>query len=426
MEQKQTPAYVEELEQKVKNLQHLLEINNVMNSVLLRKDVGIDALLRYLMEAAAKITDCEGASVLLWDNVKSRLVFAATTTENKASRDLVGKAVPLDSIAGTIYQERRVIQVDNAESDPRHYDELDQTIQFKTRSLLGVPMISHDRVIGVLEVVNKRSLPWTESDHNNLTTLAGEAAVAIEVGQLVVDLQEANAELSELDKLKSDFIAIASHELRTPLGIILGYSSFLQESEDRAVRAQANKVMEGALQLRRIIESMINLRYVKQKASDLYQQKISLKSIMDDLERDTNTLTNAGANVFNFQTVDDNVEVNVDRSRLLMAFTNVLSNALSFSNAGDPIDIFAEIKDDEVHVSIRDYGLGIDTDHVEFIFDEFYQVEDHMTRHHGGLGIGLSITRALIEAHGGRIWATSEGLQKGTTVTMAIPLAQNT
>jgi signal transduction histidine kinase len=423
MEQKTSPAYVEQLEQQVKNLQHLLEINNVMNSVLLRNDVGIDALLRYLMEAAAKITDCEGASVLLWDKVKNRLVFAATTTENKASRDLVGKAVPLDSIAGTIYKERRVIQVDNTEADPRHYDAFDETLQFKTRSLLGVPMISNDNVIGVLEVVNKRSLPWTETDRNNLTTLAGEAAIAIEVGQLVVALQSANAELSELDKLKSDFIAIASHELRTPLGIILGYASFLQESEDRAVRAQATKVMDGALQLRRIIESMINLRYVKQKTSDLYRQEASFNSVMKDLERDTRTLTNASANVFSFEPLEQDVAVNVDRSRLLMAFANILSNALAFSNAGDPIEISARQREDEVLVAVRDYGIGIEADQLDLIFDEFYQVEDHMTRHHGGLGIGLSISRALVEAHGGRIWAHSGGINKGATITVALPLA---
>ena len=415
-----------ELEKKVANLEQLLAINNTLNGVLLRQDVQIDALLRYLMEAAAKLTDCEGASVLLWDENTQRLVFAATTTENKASRELVGKAIPLDSIAGTIFQERRVIQVDDAATDPRHYDAVDQSIQFKTHSLLGVPMISKNRVIGVLEVVNKRTMPWTEADHNNLTILAGEAAVAIEVGQLVIDLQQANNELSQLDKLKSDFIAIASHELRTPLGIILGYAGFLQEAEDTSVSAQADKVMEGALQLRRIIESMINLRYLKQKGSDLRKQPIPLEAVLQDLERDTSGLTHAGNYQIVYQVDATNAKILADRSRLIMALTNVMTNALSFSQEGGTITVSGVQVGDEAHIRITDEGIGLQAEHLDRIFDEFFQVEDHMTRHHGGLGIGLSITRALILAHNGRIWAESPGLERGTTIHIALPITNET
>ncbi len=424
MEAKQEQDYIATLERRITHYQHLLEINNVLNSVLLRQDVGIDALLRYLMEAAVKLTDCEGASVLLWNEEQEKLVFAATSTENKPSRTLVGKAVPLDSLAGTIFKEGRIVEVSNADDDPRHYTQVDQTIQFRTRSLLGVPLISNNRTIGVLEVVNKRTLPWTEDDRRNLSILAGEAAIAIEVGQLVLALQKANTELSELDKLKSDFIAIASHELRTPLGIILGYASFLQETEDSAVRIQATKVMDGALQLRRIIESMINLRYIKQKSSELYRQPMTLTTLVQDIQRDCSALTNSDTYQLRFNVDDPDAQVFVDRTRMVMAIINVMSNAMSFSKPGAEIVLRAFVHGEEGHITIMDEGIGIDQSQLERIFDEFYQVEDHMTRHHGGLGIGLSITRAIVRAHNGRIWAQSTGLEQGATFTIAMPLVK--
>ncbi len=413
--------YVAKLEQQVANLTRLLDITSVLNSVLLRKDVGLETQLRYLMEAAAKLTNCEGASVLLWDDAKQVLYFAATS--NETAQNLIGKSVPLDSIAGTIFKQRKTIQVDNIAADPRHYAQADKTIHFVTRSLLGVPMISNGKVIGVLEVVNKRRLPWTEEDHQNLQMLASEAAVAIEVGQLVVALQKANTELAELDKLKSDFIAIVSHELRTPLGIILGYVSFLQDSPDEDVRSQANKAMEGALQLRRIIESMVNLRYLKQKESELVKQELTLQTILDDLERDLLSIANASNYHIEFICHDPDVTVQVDRSRLAMALTNLLTNAISFTPQSGQITVRAwRHTNQEVRLSVADNGIGIAKEHLEKIFEEFYQVEDHMIRRVGGLGLGLSICRALIRAHGGRIWAESDGLNQGAVFTIALPL----
>lgn len=416
-----SPEYVKHLENKVATLTHLLEINNHLNSVLLRTDISIDGLLQYLMEAAARLTDCEGASVLLWNENHQKLYFAATNTQSKS---LVGKAVPLDSIAGVIFKEQRIIQVDDTANEPRHYDRVDQTIQFKTRSLLGVPLVSKERTIGVLEVVNKRSLPWTQDDRDNLQMLAGEAAIAIEVGQLVADLQKANAELSELDKLKSDFIAIASHELRTPLGIILGYAGFLQEAKDAAVSEQAGKVMESALQLRRLIESMINLRYLKQRPSELKREPLPLSVVLKDLKDDTNRLMNASTFEISYTHEGPDAHVLADRSRIMMALTNIVSNAISFSPEGGTIHVQAEVDEFEVRITVTDHGVGVAHDQLELIFDEFYQVEDHMTRNHGGLGIGLSVSRALIKAHGGRIWAESPGLGHGMTVYVVLPLAE--
>ncbi len=411
---------VEKLTRKVEILSRLAEIGMVLNATL-----DLDLLLAYLMDAAAEVTDSEAASVLLWNPMARELYFAATTTST-AALNLLNQPVPLEgSIAGMVMREQRIVQVDNVDADPRHYSKTDESTDFETRSIIGVPMNVRQKPIGVLEVLNKRQLPWDDDDQYYLSTLAALAAVAIESAQLVTALQRANTELSEVDKLKNDFIAIASHELRTPLGVILGYSSYLQQNNDQTTREQATKVVNSALQLRRIIEDMTNLRYLKQGEADLQREAVSLRDLLTEVQNDMLTLSEAKGHHVDVQLPEADVLVDVDPIRAAMALTNVLNNALRFTPDGGQIIMQTEVRGtEEVWVSVTDNGIGLSEAQLERVFEEFYQAEDHMTRRYSGLGIGLSIARALVKAHGGRIWASSPGLQQGATFTLTLPLVQ--
>jgi signal transduction histidine kinase len=409
---------IEELERKGDILARLAQISTVLNSTLKLKP-----LLSTLMDTAAEIVDAEGASVLLWDAKNNELRFVATTT-GESGQALIGRLVPLEgSIAGTVMRENRIVALTNVEQDPRHYSKVDEETEFTTRSILGVPMRSKNRVIGVLEAVNKRSTQWTEDDGDYLSILAAQAAVAIEGAQLVAALQKANDELSQLDKLKSDFIAIASHELRTPLGVILGYASFLQDTSDPEVKNHANKVVASALQLRRIIEDLTNLRYLEQHQSELNRETILLDDFVRDGVQEVAQLAEAKGHRLTYTPPAAPVRITIDRSRMGMAFTNVLNNAVRFTPDYGQIKIETEIRSKrEVWITVTDNGVGIAKDQIERIFERFVQVEDHMTRTNGGLGIGLSIAQALIEAHDGRIWANSPGVNQGSTFTIALPI----
>lgn len=413
---------IRQLERKVSILTRLAEVSTFMNSTL-----QIEPLLKYIMDAAAEITDSEGASVLLYSRKTHELFFAATTSGGQAL-DFIGMPVPMDgSIAGTIVKERRIVQVDDVTNDPRHYAKFDEDTNFSTRSVLGVPMTVKDKVIGVLEVVNKRHLRWTQDDSHYLSILAAQAAVAIESAQLVTALRKANQELSELDQLKNDFIAIASHELRTPLGVLLGYASFLQEeTSNDEINEHVTKVLESAMQLRRIIEDLANLRYLQQNETELRREETSLAVIFDDVTQHQDVLEVATVKRHKMDIAVPSSEmlVFIDRGRVALALTNILINAVRFTPAGGYITMQSSTHNNEVWIQVKDSGVGLAKDKIERIFDKFYQVEDHHTRHHGGLGIGLSIAKALIEAHGGRIWADSDGIGKGATFTVALPLAQ--
>ncbi|NDJ62492.1 MAG: GAF domain-containing sensor histidine kinase [Chloroflexi bacterium] len=416
------PPTTASLERKIDVLTRLAEVSTVLNSTL-----KLNMLLGTIMDTTADIVAAEAASVLLWDHNSRELRFAATTTD-PSGQQLIGKLVPLEgSIAGMILRENRIIAVNDTLSpngEPRYYHKVDEDTDFVTRSLIGVPMKSRNRLIGVLEAVNKRELPWTDDDRYYLSILASQAAVAIENAQLVAALRNANEELSQIDKLKSDFIAIASHELRTPLGVILGYASFLQDAQDTQVRGLASKVVNSALQLGSVIEDLTNLRYLEQKQVELQRTAVGLDVFLSEVIQDALSLAEAKGHRMVLASCPENVTLHIDRQRVGMALTNILNNAVRFTPDGGQIVLRAEQHGpSEVRIHVSDSGVGLSQSQMERIFDRFYQVEDHMTRVNGGLGIGLSIARGLIQAHGGRLWATSPGLGRGSTFTMALPLA---
>lgn len=415
---------VKRLRAQVAALRQLLDVTTWLNDTLLSPDPQPESLLSTIMDAAARLTGCESAAVLLWDENRNELYFASTNSNNPNAPNLIGTVVPMESIAGTIFQTRLPHRVDNVASDIRHYKDVDKEIGFQTRSLMGVPMIARGRVIGVLEVVNKKRPPFSPRDEQVLMLLAQEAAVAIEVARLLMALSTANRELSEVDRLKDTFISIASHELRTPLGIIIGYATFLKEDASNPETAEyADTVMASALHLRSILDSMATLRYMTTNIADMKLETIDLATLRHDIAAEIASMPGAAAHDVKLYEPVDGLAIKADRARLMLALGNVLDNAIRFTPAPGTITIDAKPRSHEVWISVQDTGVGITAENIERIFDEFFQVEDHMTRAHGGLGIGLSVARTVIKLCGGRIWAESPGLGRGATLTIALPQA---
>jgi signal transduction histidine kinase len=198
----------------------------------------------------------------------------------------------------------------------------------------------------------------------------------------------------------------------------------LQETDDDEVRELASKVVNSALQLRRIIEDLTNLRYMEQTGAEISRESVPLDDFVQENLRDILSLVEAKRHHLEYENLTPDVQVSIDLIRMGMALTNVLNNALRFTPEGGRIVVRTEQRSErEVWITISDSGIGLTRDQFEQIFERFYQVEDHMIRREGGMGVGLSIAQAMVEAHGGRIWASSAGLNQGSTFTMTIPLA---
>jgi signal transduction histidine kinase len=417
MPEQDLPRQIDELRQLIVRLSRLVEVSVTLNSTL-----EPEPLLQFLIRSAADLLDSEAASILLFDEKTQRLYFAASTGADPT--ELRKIPVPLEgSIAGTIYRDDSPLIINEVAADPRHYRQVGEKIRFEARTMIGVPMRMRDRRIGVLEALNKRGGPFTESDLQTLSIIASQAAVAIHNANLVSALQKAYDELGKVEKLKSDFIAIASHELRTPLGVILGYAAILKEDADQATSEHAAAVLNSALRMRALIEDMTNMNMLRVGSAELAVSQQALQPILEAAYEEMRPLIEAKGQQVSRHVAPEQLLANVDAPKMIMALTNLLNNAMRFTPGGGRIELGLERHGAEAWLRVGDNGVGLPADQLERIFDQFYQVEHHMTRRHEGMGLGLSIVRAVVRAHSGRVWAESAGRDQGATFTIAVPLS---
>jgi len=406
----------DDLRRMVVQLSRLVEISVTLNSTLDR-----ETLLRFIATSAGDVLDAETALILLVDPNTRRLQPVASAGVHPLPD--AGSTVPQEgSIAGTVFRERRPLILNRVDAPAAPLVRTPELPPHDTRSLLAVPVFSREDAIGVLEVVNKRSGPFDEADSRTLAIIASQAGVAIHNARLLQDLQEANLELGRLDKLKSDFIAVASHELRTPLGVILGYAAILREEAGGESSEHAGAVLNSAQRLRALIEDMTHLHLMGVAPESLLLETIDLRRVLEQACASVAEMLTASEAHLELRLPEEAVPAAVDVQRLELALSNLLNNAIRFSGPQARVEAELLRHGREAWLQVRDQGVGLAADELERVFDPFYQVEDHMTRRHEGLGLGLSIVRGIAEAHHGRAWAESAGSGRGTTITLAIPL----
>ena len=402
---------------KVRKLERIVEISRQLSATH-----DLATLLQAIVDIASELTESAGASILLYDHASGELRFEALP--GFQDQDLKGMSVPLDSsIAGWIFTHTRPMVLQDATKDPRIYREIDKSTEFQTTSLLGVPLMVNQQPIGVIEAVNKRDMGhYTEDDLAVLETLAGQAAVAIENVRLLKKLQDANAELLRLDRMKSDFIAIASHELRTPLGLILGHSTFLKETSNAEQQEQLDVIIRSAMRLKEIIEDMAIIAHDDEGKSRVRREKFSINELIFEIANKYEKTAEKQGITFEYDIPKGrDIEIVGDREKISLALINLVENALTFTDTGGQIGVKAELDDGYVKVLVVDTGIGIPTEEQERIFDRFYQIESHLTRKHGGMGLGLSIAKAMVEMHNGQIWCESnEG--RGSRFCFMLPV----
>lgn len=407
-----------ELEQRNEQLNRLVELSVTLNSTLEPGD-----LLQLIISTAAELLDCEAASILLYDEKRPRLYFAAATGSDP--HRLAEVPVPIEgSLAGIIFRTNHSMNLSDAQQDPRHYSLVSEHLHFHVQTLLGIPMLVKDRIMGVIEAVNKHNGVFTERDESLLAVIGSHAAIAINNAQLLAATKQALNKVKEADLLKSSFLSLASHELRTPLGIIIGYASFLREDAKGELSEHAQHVLNAALQLRSLVEDMTNLTMLETEGQMIIKlQKVSAQDILKSACEEIRGIASARGQklIYAFQEEPFMVQVDPDKTR--SAFVNLLNNAVHFSAPGGEITVGAAQQGDRIMAWVQDRGIGIAPDRMQKIFESFYQVEQPNTRRYGGLGIGLTISKGLIEAQGGRIWAESDGEGKGSIFKVLLPRA---
>jgi len=386
--------------------ERLIEISHQLNSTL---DLG--TLLRHIISAATELTKTEEASILLLDPTTGELRFESTTNSNTLEMEDI--IVPKEgSIAGWVvtHGEPRVIQ--DVSHEPSFFSRVDDTLEFKTRNLLGVPMRAQNRVIGVLEAVNKKDgARFEEHDIQVLITLANQAAIAIE-----------NARLFQ----QSDFISEMVHELRTPLAALKASTTLLLRPDlPSEKREDIIYTMQGETErLIRLTSEFLDLARLESGRAKLDMASFDLLRLIK--ESVDVVLSQASDRGVTLEILCEPFTISGDRGKIKQVLLNLLTNAIKYNRQGGTITVDARVspvhEEPFVELAVNDTGYGISKENQKNMFQKFYRVAN-TAGFTTGTGLGLAIAKHIIEAHGGHIWLESQE-DVGSTFYLTLPLSQ--
>ncbi len=371
----------------------------------LASTLDLDVLLDRIIRAAADITEAAAASILLYDDAARQLSFQVAT--NLDLQTMRGLAVPLDgSIAGWIVTNREPVRIANAHEDTRFYKKIEQVTRFTTESLLGVPLITKEKVVGVLEVINKRNDNFTEADEDLLLVLGAQAAVAIE-----------NARLFQ----QSDLIAEFVHELRTPLASI-GTATYLllrPEMSQEQREQMIHNIHGETLRLNTLASSFLDLARLESGRVQFRLTKFELPPLLEECRQIMQGKADEDAVTINIKIPADFPQVEADRDKFKQVVLNLLSNAIKYNCPKGSVTLTASMGNRDWTLSVRDTGLGIPEKSLPHLFEKFYRVRSTEGKA-VGTGLGLSICKQIVSVHGGSIEVESK-LGKGTTFIIHLP-----
>jgi signal transduction histidine kinase len=288
-------------------------------------------------------------------------------------------------------------------------------------SALAVPLRSQNSTLGLF-IVAQQNERFAPSDSGFLSVLSGQAGTALENARLFTEIQDAYRQLQQLDHMKSEFINIAAHELRTPLAILMGYAAVLEEEENESSGVSlASSINRNAMRLRALIDDMLNLQYLESGIPTLQQDCVDLKEVVQQITQDFGLLAEEKQLDINIDIPFDFPQLIIDRQKLDLILVNLIHNAVKFTPSTGRITIHANAEADVAKVSVHNSGSVIPQEKLSQIFDRFYQIEESLTRQHGGAGLGLSIVRGMVDVCGGSISVESSEAA-GTTFRFRLPL----
>jgi signal transduction histidine kinase len=325
--------------------------------------------------------------------------------------------IPLGKgVTGTVGLTGRPLIVPDVTSHPNYI-----VADPEMRSEMAVPMRIGEELIGVLDVESRRPEAFDEASLGVLTRLADQIALVAHSNRLLSQQRETMRRLKELDEMKSDFIAITSHELRTPITAIRGFVNTLQRNQDRLGGDQVASFMQvidrQSARLARLVEDLLFVSRIEAGTVTFDTQQVNLSGF---LEETAESLGPDGRARVRVDVQPEGGTARTDPHRLDQIMRNLIENALKFSPPETTVHVEAVVRDDWFQLSVTDRGVGIPPEDLPRIFDRFHQVGRVMTREREGAGLGLYITKRLVEAMGGTISVTSVSGQ-GSTFRIWLP-----
>ena len=288
------------------------------------------------------------------------------------------------------------------------------------------PLLADERFIGTLAFGSRRRPRFTLEELAVLQLVADQISIALERERLMAELQARNAELADADRRKDEFLAMLAHELRNPLAPIvnaLHVAGLDAESRGPTV-ARAHATMERQVRhLIRLVDDLLDVSRITHNKIELRRERTDVQAIVEQALQIARPAVLARKHELVVELPDESIPVAVDVTRMTQVVANLVNNAAKYTNPGGNITLTVERDDDEVVLRVRDTGIGMDAAMLPKVFELFVQADTASDRAAGGLGIGLTLVKRLVQMHGGEVIATSEGIGKGSEFIVTIPLA---
>lgn len=401
-------------------------VRDISAALIIEDDV--DGLYQKLVDAAALVMHSDFASMQRFDAERGALQLLATrgfNAEAEAFWQWVHPGRP--SICGmALYQGGRAIVPDfEACEFMKGSDDLAACRAGGVRAAQSTPLLSRNgQLVGMISTHWKQIHEPRERDLRMLDILARQAADLIERNTAAEALRAQTRQLLEADRRKDEFLATLAHELRNPLAPIrTGLTVLRRGAPENAPRVLA--IMERQLaHMVHLIDDLLDVSRISRGKLTLKRKKVTLSAVVETAIETSRPLLTAGGHEFTVTLPDHAVWLDVDMTRAAQVVSNVLNNAAKYTPQGGRIALIAKHVGDQVQIRVTDTGIGIPAPMLPRIFDLFMQVDQSIERTQGGLGVGLSLAKQLIEMHGGAIEAESEGPGQGAAFTIQLPVAE--
>ncbi len=476
----QRDLYVKELERSTQRFEEKVRELSVVRRIgeSLKYSLDVRKVFEVIIDTIIDETKAENCSLMLLNREKGELMVKAARGQRDTESSYyhmasgTGRTFRIgEGVAGWVAQHGEPISIPDIASGTvvRLYPELDEdgepislpdlpTAQFISSmrsarpigSMLCLPLVIDNEIVGVINMSHPRANAFSSEDERLMTIITDQVAIALSSVQIFDDMQQLNVvleeevnkateelrktnrelqsayeEIQQASQLKSQFLAHMSHELRTPLNAVIGFSEILEdqtfgEINEKQTRYVGN-ILTSSRHLLALINDILDLAKVESGKMDLMLEQFLLQ---DCLAQVTDVvLPLAGKKEIEVNTdIGEGVGlITADEGRFRQILYNLLSNAIKFTPEKGRVDIsVGRLEDGSVQVAVKDTGIGIKKEHQELIFSEFRQVEETYSRRYEGTGLGLALTRRLVELHGGKIQVESEE-GKGSTFTLRIP-----
>ncbi len=299
-----------------------------------------------------------------------------------------------------------------------------ESAESELSSQMVVPLLASEKLLGLLFLGADEVSLYSKSDEHLVASVAGLAAVAIHNVHLNAEAAKVDA-LREIDRLKTELLSTVSHELRTPLASIKGYSTTLLRSDVEWDQDEQTEFLgmidEEADRLSNLIDDLLEMSAIEAGVFRIRRRMTDVGKLVQKLVK--RTRAHVQLHKLSCHVQPGLNETAVDARRVEQVVSNLLENAIKYSQDGGRIRVAVEEIDSKIVISVADQGIGIPQDEIGLIFDRFYRVKGFQSYETGGSGLGLAICRGIVEAHGGQIWVESDA-GEGSVFTFSIPTSR--